>query len=181
MCGKFRSIYLATGLFVLIYSNTCYAANLNMKTYCSRTANISFPATGVGEDLNNKPGNPGYDETYQYLDQENFIAYQFFLKRIEPQFKSMRYLEDGANEKVKNINARLTSKKIYETNGKLIIDYSYEYFRNGIKKISYTRTAIEGNLYYSWAVQTYEGNGNYTSRYIFDNYAKYIGNSSQCK
>lgn len=180
MYSKIFIVTLTTIFIGIAYSYSCYAANLDMKIYCSRTSRVGFPATGVGENINNKHGNPGYDETYQYQDGENFVAYQFFLKRIESKFKNRYYLDGIANAKIESLKARLTSKNIYEVDGKLIIDYSYEYFMKGLKKVSYTRTVIENDLYYSWSVQTYEGYGNYISKYIFDNYVRYVGNIGKC-
>ena len=166
---------------VLPYNYTCYAAGLDMKTYCARTSNVSFPATGIHENINDRLRSQGYDEAYLYIDKENFITYQFLLKRIEPEFRSQRYLESVAGAKVEALKAKFTSRKFININSKLILDYSYEYFYDGVKKSSYTRTMIENDVYYSWTVQSNEGYGNYAARYIFDNYVVYVGNVGRCK
>lgn len=162
----------------LSYNRTCYAAGLDMKTYCARTSSVSFPATGIYENINRPQG---YDEAYLYIDKENFITYQFFLKRIAPEFRSQRYLESVASAKVEALKAQFTSKRFMNVNSKFILDYSYEYFFDGVKKSSYTRTIIENDAYYSWTVQSNEGYGKYVSKYIFDNYVMYVGNAGRCK
>jgi hypothetical protein len=179
---KWTIICVVVFFSTIIDSHSQSLDSLDMKIYCSKTSGVSFPATGVGEDFNYKPGNPGYDETYSYKDEKNLIFYQFFLKRIDKQseWSNKYYLDQVATEKVKIIGAKFIGKKIYENDGRQIIDYSYEYYVDGVKKTSFTRTAIEGVLYYSWSVQTYRGYGSFSSKDIFHSFVSYVGDTGNC-
>jgi len=161
-------------LTTLVFIPYCFSATIpDMKVCCTTsTPKVSFPFPGQPEVFSN----PEFPEAYTYKDTTNYNSYQFYYKKIDKSLNESQYLGMVRDQRIKSVNATLISKKIYKSGNKTISDYSYFYYNLGIKKISHVKSVSTDNIYYSWAVQSYEGSSKYSADYIFDNYSKYVDN-----
>lgn len=145
----------------------------SMKAYCTaKNPKVSFPLPGQPEIIKS----PDFEEAYIFRDTTNINSYQFTYKQIDKSINAKEYLESVITGRVRSVNAVLMSKKIYKAGNKTIANYSYHYYAGNTNKVSYVKAVITNGLYYSWAVQSYEGSSAYSADYIFTNYSKYVDN-----
>src|SRR6185369_5318626 len=174
---------LMNALFLLstiILTPYCIAATIpDIQIYCTaKTPKVSFPLPGQPEIINS----PEFEEAYVFKDTTNMNSYQFAYKKIDKTLNPKTYLEGAITGRVRSQNATLMTKKIFVSGGKTIANYSYYYYDGNTKKLSYVKALIYKGLYYSWAVQSYEGSSVYSSDSIFAGYSKYVAaDGSYCK
>lgn len=166
-----KALFLLTTLFFVPY---CFSASIpEMQVYCTTTApKVSFPFPGQPEIYNN----PEFKESYLCKDMTNINSYQFYYKKFDKIFNSKAYLDGVITGRLRSLKATLLDKKIFKSGGKTIAIYSYYYYSGNTKKLSYVKAVIAKDIYYSWAVQSYEGSSAYSADNIFANYSKYVDN-----
>lgn len=167
-------------LSTLVFVPCCLAASIpEMQVYCTaKVPKVSFPLPGQPEIINSSE----FEEAYVFKDTTNVNSYQFAYKKIDKTLNPKAYLEGAITGRVRSQNATLMTKKISVSGGKTIANYSYYYYDGNTRKLSYVKALISKGLYYSWAVQSYEGSSVYSADSIFAGYSKYVAaDGSYCK
>ncbi len=170
-------------LFIFIFvSVSTYCDATEMKIYCfGDDKNISAPF----------PNKPQYlsgpmKESYMYLMlgdvRENNSQFYYDSYKYNNRNLNKKYLNQLSKGRAEALGAKkYLSKYTVLSNGAQLI-YGYRYKNNNLNVKSMNIAIIDGDEYYSWAVQSYEGVSTYDAEYVFNSYRKYVGkNTGYCK